>query len=117
MDIPTKDILHHLETDLQAALTSECDQIFDRYDQGEEDASEILDDYVDRVIPVYYSQLGTLIAEKPELAMEVEIHPGESDLFAIIQRSVGNHLQGVANDWLKTALENRGAEANDQPEP
>jgi hypothetical protein len=79
---------------------------------------DLIHEYADSNIPIYYSDLAALLAENTDLAYPDDYCGGaDVDVFKIIQWSIYEQLLSIGYEWLEAAKEEKAeqeeAEANE----
>jgi hypothetical protein len=99
--------LYTLTNDLIETLNDNRDEIC-----GDVYPSDMLHEYVDRAVPVYYHELAQCLADNTSLGEVYDsgLLPENPDVWQIIQTALYEELSNAAHEWLEDAQEEYDAE-------
>ena len=105
--------LYTLTNDLIEALNDSRDEIC-----GDVYPSDMLHEYVDQAVPVYYHELAECLADNTDLGFRGELASclEDANVWRIISTNIYEELSNAAHEWLEDAQEEYNAEQEEADE-
>ena len=85
---------------------------------GDAYPSDMLHEYVDQAVPVYYSELAECLADNTDLGFPGELASciNDATVWQVISSNIYEELSNAAHDWLEDAQEEYDAEQEEEEE-